>query len=150
MKDARDYLVYIRALIVENLNVLHWSILREEALGNSGLFRYRLRLADGSILEMFERFNVVAGQVQVTKYSFHWQDASGRLRKRWDNAPHHPEVSTHPHHVHDGDDLNVLPHKPMTAEEVLAAIAPKQRSQERNSSPINWGAGGESHPAGGC
>jgi hypothetical protein len=33
-------------------------------------------------------------------YSYHWQDESGSLRIRWDNAPHHPKLRTHPHHKH--------------------------------------------------
>jgi len=96
--------------------------MREEAQGDMGLFRYRLTLRDGGLLEMFERFRIVKGRLQVAKYSFHWQNADGQLRKRWDNAAHHPEVSTHPHHVHDGGEEKVLPHGPIGAEEVLAII----------------------------
>lgn len=33
-------------------------------------------------------------------YSFHWQDKEGTLIARWDNAPHHPEIGTYPHHIH--------------------------------------------------
>ncbi|MCU0285446.1 MAG: DUF6516 family protein [Acidobacteria bacterium] len=32
-------------------------------------------------------------------YSFHWQDKEEKLIARWDNAAHHPEVRTYPHHV---------------------------------------------------
>ena len=45
--------------------------------------------------------------LEVEKYSFHWQDAVGNLLKRWDNAAHHPEVVTNPHHIHDGAEENV-------------------------------------------
>jgi hypothetical protein len=103
--------------------VVHWKVVREEAQGDMGLLRYRLTLRDGGLLEMFERFQVVGGRLQVTKYSFHWQDTDGQPRKRWDNAAHHPEVPTRPHHVHDGAEANVLPHGPISAEEVLAIIA---------------------------
>lgn len=72
---------------------------------------------------MFERFQVVGERLQVVKYSFHWQGADGQLCKRWDNAAHHPEVSSASHHVHDGAEANVLPHGPIGAEEVLAIIA---------------------------
>jgi hypothetical protein len=34
------------------------------------------------------------------KYSFHWQDHNGNLISRWDNSPHHDEISTFPHHRH--------------------------------------------------
>lgn len=123
MKDAADYLAHIKALIVVNPQVVHWTVVREEAQGDMGLFRYRLALRDGGLLEMFERFQVVGGRLEVAKYSFHWQGADGQLRRRWDNAAHHPEVPTHPDHVHDGAEANVLPHGPLGAEEVLAIIA---------------------------
>ena len=71
---------------------------------------------------MFERFQVGAGRVEVTKYSFHWQDTAGQLLRRWDNVAHHPELATHPHHVHDGAEDNVQPHGPIRVEEVLAFI----------------------------
>jgi hypothetical protein len=86
------------------------------------LYRYRLSLADGGLLEMFERFEVVSDEVNVTKYSFQWQAVDGTLRKRWDNAGHHAEVSTHPHHLHDGFDDNVLPHELITAIDILKII----------------------------
>ncbi|MBI1925725.1 hypothetical protein HYR99_15910 [Candidatus Poribacteria bacterium] len=123
MKDASTYLTHIKALIVANPRVIRWTTVREEAQGDTGLFRYRLALSDGSLLEIFEHFRVVEESVQVTKYSFHWQDANGQLRKRWDNAAHHPSLSTHPHHVHDGAEANVLPHERICAEEILAIIA---------------------------
>jgi hypothetical protein len=123
VKDAADYLAHIKALIVVSPQVMHWMVVREEAQGDMGLFRYRLVLWDGGLLETFERFQIVEERLQVAKYSFHWQDTGGQLRKRWDNAAHHPEVPTHPHHVHDGAEANVLPHGPIGAEEVLAIIA---------------------------
>ena len=42
MKDAADYLVHIKALTVVNPQVMHWTVVREEAQGDMGLFRYRL------------------------------------------------------------------------------------------------------------
>lgn len=123
MKDAADYLAYIKALIVANSQVLRWTVVREETQGDMGLFRYRLALRDTSLLEMFECFQVLEGRVQVAKYSFHWQDAAGQLLKRWDNAAHHPELSTNPDHVHDGAEDNVRPHEPINAEEVLTLLA---------------------------
>jgi hypothetical protein len=122
MKDAADYLAYIKALVIANPQVLRCVVLREEAQGGSGLVRLRVTWRDGSLLELFERFQVAAGSLQVTKYRFHWQEASGQLRKRWDNAAHHPEVPTHPNHLHDGSETNVLPHGSLSAADVLDRI----------------------------
>ena len=43
------------------------------------------------------------------KYAYHWQDKEGQLRCRWDNAPHWPDMPTHPHHKHimSGDKILV-------------------------------------------
>ena len=123
MNGAAEYLTSIKARIVAHSHVVHWTIVREEAQADQGVFRYRLTLRGGDLCEMFERFQVMAGSVRVSKYAFHWQDAAGQLRKRWDNAAHHPEISTHPHHVHDGTEANVHPHGPISAEEILTLIA---------------------------
>ena len=40
----------------------------------------------------------------MEKYSFHWQDGQGSLRRRWDNAPHHPAFDNAPHHLHLADE----------------------------------------------
>lgn len=54
-------------------------------------------------------------------YSYHLQDAEGNLIARWDNAPHHPNVSTYPHHKHLRGE--VLPSYSITCEEILEEIA---------------------------
>jgi hypothetical protein len=71
---------------------------------------------------MFERFQIVNGKLLIAKYCLHWLDAAGRLLKRWDNAAHHPHISTHPHHVHDGSEENVNSSEPLSAEQVSAMI----------------------------
>ncbi|WP_020373459.1 toxin-antitoxin system TumE family protein [Sulfobacillus thermosulfidooxidans] len=40
------------------------------------------------------------------KYSYHWQEGRGAIY-RFNNAPHHPEILTHPHHFHDGSQENI-------------------------------------------
>ena len=124
MKEADDYLAYVKALIIANPKVADWKTIREETQSDLGMFRYRITFQDGSFLEMFERFQIVAGELLVTKYRHHWQDAAGRLLKRWDNAAHHPEIATHPHHVHDGSEDNVSSYEPMNAGEILTMIVP--------------------------
>ncbi len=129
MRDATDYLTRIKALIVANQKVVRWSVVREETQGDLGLFRYRLFLCDDSLLEMFEFFQIQE-TVQLIKYSFHWQNLDGRLRKRWDNAAHHPEVSTSPHRFHNGEEINAAPCGPIDAEEVLSVITAEITNQE--------------------
>ena len=74
MKDAGDYLAYVKALAIASSQVTGCVVMREEVESDGGLLRMQLTLADGSILETFERFEIVNGNVQVAKYRYHWQD----------------------------------------------------------------------------
>jgi len=39
VKDAADYLTYIKALMVVNPQVLRWTVVREEVQGDMGMLR---------------------------------------------------------------------------------------------------------------
>ncbi len=52
MKDAADYVAYVKALIILSAAVSSWTIVREEIQGDIGLLRYRLVLRDGSLLNV--------------------------------------------------------------------------------------------------
>ena len=45
---------------------------------------------------------------EILAYSYYWIDPSGKIIEGWDNAPHHPEVETFPHHRHVGDRVEPL------------------------------------------
>lgn len=83
-------------------------------------YRYRATLTDGGLIELGERTVEIQGEMVVTTYRHHWQDSSGRLIKRWDNAPHHPELDTFPHHLHEED--RVVSHPALNALEALQRI----------------------------
>ena len=89
-----------------------------------GVAHYRLRttLLDGSMLQCAERASLQFGRVHIDKYSFHWQRGDGSLIRRWDNAPHHPEIASFPHHVHEGDEIHVLAHEAVDVFGVLELI----------------------------
>lgn len=52
-------------------------------------------------------------------YSYHWQDQDGSLRIRWDNAPHHDDLRTFPHHKHSPQ---LEESKEMNLEDVMLEI----------------------------
>lgn len=89
-----------------------------------GVAHYRLRatLLDGSMLQCTERASLRFDCLHIDKYSFHWQHPDGSLIRRWDNAPHHPEIASFPHHVHEGDELRVLEHEAVDIFGVLEEI----------------------------
>ncbi|MDZ7359393.1 MAG: DUF6516 family protein [candidate division KSB1 bacterium] len=77
--------------------------------------KYRADLLDGSTLHINE--SAVAGS---NKYSCHWQDAQNHLIIRWDNVPHHRQLSPLPHHRHEGGTVHGSPH--VSIEEVSTEI----------------------------
>jgi len=66
-------------------------------------FYYRLKVVftDESVLFAREYFD--PGQ---RHYAFHWQNMENRMIMRWDNAPHHLDISTFPHHKHSDKEIS--------------------------------------------
>jgi hypothetical protein len=62
------------------------------------------------------------------KYRYHYEDPDGRLVFRYDNAPHHPEVETFPHHKHLSDG-RVVPSVEQSLPRVLEEVAELQRAR---------------------
>ena len=62
--------------------------------------KMRLILKDESFLDIWLS--------EYNDYAYHWEHRrqSGMIY-RWDNAPHHPTLSTHPRHFHNGDETEV-------------------------------------------
>lgn len=87
-----------------------------------GIYRYKIFFNDGSFLELTERLVEKEGIMTTTKYRFHWQNNKGVILKRWDNAKHHPEIDTFPHHLHDGSEENVVGHEAITGIDVIKKI----------------------------
>lgn len=73
-----------------------WRVVNYEQEGEAYALQVTAVLRDGSRLEMREYVFADGGR----KYAYHWMAADGSLRRRWDNAPHWPEVATAPHHLH--------------------------------------------------
>jgi len=45
---------------------------------------------------------------------------NGQMLFRYDNAPHYPEITSHPHHKHISE--NVIPSKAPSLEDILEEI----------------------------
>ena len=106
---------------ISDIDIVRRDI-RDTGLEKIAIYRYRLQLENGSMIELTERMIEEGTSLKTTKYRYHWQDASGNLIKRWDNAPHHPEIHTHPHHVHEGSESHVKPYTPISVFQILDFI----------------------------
>jgi hypothetical protein len=121
VSDYFDHL-FLTALASPQVKRVEKVRQEEDATGQIGFMRYRLTLSNDDLLELTERIEARARAIIVTKYRHHWQDQTGHLIKRWDNAPHYPHMPSFPHHLHDGAEENVVEHRPVDALQILHLV----------------------------
>jgi len=93
-----------------------YSIFEYKRYGLATELVAKIDFKDGSLLHIKD-YLFIEG---TRKYSYHWQDAQGRLITRWDNSPHHKRLSTFPHHRHLPEE--VAASRERTIKDVLAII----------------------------
>ncbi|AEA46526.1 toxin-antitoxin system TumE family protein [Archaeoglobus veneficus] len=115
-----DYFEFLKKLALTSSVTKEIRVLREFCGTESGFIRFVVEFIDNSELHVFEH---VDRNLRKTDYSYHWQDKDRKLLLRWDNAPHHPEIETFPHHLHRGN--KVEPAEELTFAEALKKIESK-------------------------
>ncbi len=110
--------------IIQDLTVSHgvssFKVLRIEIGEDDGYIRIKCKLLNGDIFEFAEYVIIYKGKIRTETYSYHWQSADGKLRKRWDNVVHHKNLDTFPNHLHLPD--KVVGSGPQSLKKVLAVI----------------------------
>ena len=85
------------------------------------VIKTRINFYDGSQLSISEHINVDTNQqVDRKSYKFHYQATDGTLIFRYDNAPHHRDLSTFPAQKHTKD--GVIEANPPDFTDVLREI----------------------------
>lgn len=80
--------------IIESVEEL--SISDEEGLVK---LKAKLKIYNSTVLWVRE----IISERRLIAYSYYWLRPDNSLILGWDNAPHHPEVDTFPHHKHIGE-----------------------------------------------
>ncbi|MFY7909159.1 MAG: toxin-antitoxin system TumE family protein [Emticicia sp.] len=86
------------------------------------ILRLKITFIDSSVLFVTDIFISFENR---RKYSFHWQNMNAELISRWDNAPHFPDISSHPHHQHLQSETNVIASSAMNLVDILKIIQEK-------------------------
>jgi hypothetical protein len=120
MRTIEEYFTHVYQL-VQGLPHVQAERYEEHILSvTRGNLRIRLRFPDQALLEMSEAVVLMAEELRWLGYRYHYQDASGAMLFRYDNAPHHPEIPTHPDHKHAGDRIVASAHP--SIEQVLQEV----------------------------
>lgn len=86
-----------------------------------GLLRCRVYFWDGSYLDIYEVVSTELGYPVRVHYAYTYV-REGRRVYRYDNTPHHPEITTHPAHKHIGLADRVAPADQPSLSQVLAEV----------------------------
>jgi len=87
----------------------------------NGLIRCRVFFWDGSFLDLYEVVSTELGYPVRVNYAYTYV-REGQRAFRYDNAPHHPEIATHPHHKHIGPEDRVTPADQPSLSQVLDEV----------------------------
>ncbi|MGM0400703.1 MAG: toxin-antitoxin system TumE family protein [Chloroflexota bacterium] len=109
---ARERLLQIRERFGSRVRRLVVVELDGEAL------RMIIYLEDGTNLRVTEQWR---GET-LERYSYYWLSPSNALKIGWDNAPHHTQLESFPHHKHIGCQAHLAPSQETCLEEVMRGI----------------------------
>ncbi len=87
----------------------------------NGLVRCRVFFWDDSYLDIYEVVSTELGYPIRVHYAYTYLRNEQRVF-RYDNAPHHPDIATHPHHKHIGVTDRLAPADQPSLSQVLAEI----------------------------
>jgi hypothetical protein len=120
--------------IIQDLSVSRavssFIVLKIEVGEEHGYIRIKCKLLNDDILEFAEYAIICKREIHVETYSYHWQNADEKLRKRWDNVPHHKDVDTFPNHLHLPD--VVVGSSPKTLKKIMADIEKTLTLNDKN------------------
>lgn len=98
MERVTEYFYKLLDITKESSWVLNEELTFREIDDREGYIRGTLYLYGGFTLHVAE-YVVIKEEYPIRKkYRYQLQDTEERLLSRWDNAPHHAEISTHPYH----------------------------------------------------
>ncbi|MCX6058913.1 MAG: DUF6516 family protein [Chloroflexi bacterium] len=117
--NSREYYASVQKAILAAPHVIQSDISFDEISEEECYIQGLLILTGGYELHIAE-YDVVAPNFQRLKYRYHLQSLNNKMIARWDNAPHHPEIKTHPDHLHLGE--KIKENHPMDIAQVLADV----------------------------
>jgi hypothetical protein len=117
--NAQDYHRQFIAQIASIPAIASSTISFREIDDNECYVKAILTFATGHELHLAEYVVIRGEQAQRTKYRYQLLTAEKEPLARWDNAPHHKEISTFPDHWHDASD-QAHPSRAMSSVDAIA------------------------------
>ena len=120
--NSREYFKTVQEVVLDALHVIQSNLNFDEISQSECYIKGILTLSGGNELHIAE-YVITEPNIQRLKYRYHLQTLEKKFLARWDNAPHHREIETHPNHLHLSQG-KVKPSSEMSIEQVLFAVLP--------------------------
>ena len=95
----QEYFTFCESIIQQSPLVISYTARTVMGSPSMGHIQGVITFIDGSELTFFELLSQDKDVIQPVKYRFHYQRGN-QFIFRYDNAPHHQELSTFPSHKH--------------------------------------------------
>jgi hypothetical protein len=117
------YFLQVEAIIKTFANIRFISLTKKFYNTNQGYISGSIIFENDHRLDFVEVKNMdIKAKI---KYRYHYMDERQVMVFRYDNAPHHAEINTFPHHKHEVEGVKASSEPTLT--DVLLEIAQKQR-----------------------
>ena len=118
-----EYFQQIQLLIESSSIVQLFNLERDKRGMYEGFIRGKIEFNDNSLLH-FREFVYVEIYLDRKMYSYQYMDSGNNLIFRYDNTEHHRKLnlSTFPHHKHDGSEDNIITSDAPLLAEVLKEV----------------------------
>jgi hypothetical protein len=119
-----DYFASLERSLVQNplVSRLEETFTCLASDNHNGLVRGRVFFWDDSLLDLYEVVSTELGYPIRVSYAYTYIRESRRVF-RYDNAPHHPEIITYPHHKHIGPQDRLAPTDQPSLSQIMAEVA---------------------------
>ena len=125
MERVTEYFETLLFEITHHTWVVHEELTFRQIDEHEGYVKGVLHIHGGLVLHVAEYVMIRQNMPQRLKYRYQLLDSHEQFVARWDNAPHHKDIPTHPFHKHrqDGEIISSeamdIPHVLQELEDLL-------------------------------
>lgn len=124
MTTPAEYVLKLKTKLAISSIIASFNVVEEKVWLDRGYVRIRIALNNGDFLEAAEYFVLQNNDLTTRRYRYQWMDRERRkLRKRWDNVEHYPDLSNFPDHIHIKKEENVEPGESLSIIQLLDVLA---------------------------
>lgn len=100
MQPLKAWFDTVEKHIAGNPLVIFHNLEKKHTSPSTAYLKGEILFVDGTSLAVFQHLCIIESGTSLSDYRYHYMDIDKKLIFRYDNAPHHDEIETHPHHKH--------------------------------------------------